>query len=435
MNIYLGIAGIFVLFAMISLGANVMVALGIVGFVGLFGLVGFEAALSVLSTVFFETTHSFHFTVIPLFLLMGFFALRAGLGSDVFEAANSWFGGVRGGLAISTTVAAAGFGAASGSSVGTATVFTKIALPEMLDRGYDKGLASASIAIAGTLAVMIPPSAVMVIYGILTDSSIGKLLMAGILPGIVFGILLCISIYITARRHPEMAPRSENKATWSQRIYSLRLAGPLALIVFSIIVGIYLGVFTPTEAGAMGALFTLILAVIRQRGLVGLHLKKTLLDTVRTSAMIFAVIICALVFSRFLALSGLTSDIANALAVMDVNRWVVLFIVTLIYLVLGTMMDAPALLAISLPVTYPVMHKLGFDPIWFGVYVVLLVEIGAVSPPVGINCFVVQAASEGRVELEDVFKGLIPFLIASAIMLLLLCFFPQLALYIPNSMK
>ena len=435
MNLYLGIAGIFALFGMIAFGANVMVALGIVGFFGLIGLVGFGAGLSVLSTVFFETTHSFHFTVIPLFLLMGFFALRAGLGSDVYEAAHSWLGGVRGGLAISTTVAAAGFGAASGSSVGTATVFTKIALPEMLDRGYDKGLASASIAIAGTLAVMIPPSAVMVIYGILTDSSIGKLLMAGILPGIVFGILLCLAIYITARRRPEMAPRSENKATWGQRIYSLRLAGPLALIVFSIIAGIYLGVFTPTEAGAMGALFTLILAIIRQRGIRGLELRQILLDTVRTSAMIFAVIICALVFSRFLALSGLTFEIGNALSTMDVNPWFVVFIVTMIYLVLGTMMDAPALLAISLPVTYPVMIKLGFDPIWFGVYVVLLVEIAAVTPPVGINCFVVQASSDGRIELEDVFKGLTPFLIAGAIMLLLLCFFPQLALYIPNSMR
>lgn len=435
MNLYLGIFGIFALFGMIAFGANVMVALGIVGFFGLMGLVGFEAALSVLSTVFFETTHSFHFTVIPLFLLMGFFALRAGLGSDVYEAAHSWLGGVRGGLAISTTVAAAGFGAASGSSVGTATVFTKIALPEMLERGYDKGLASASIAIAGTLAVMIPPSAVMVIYGILTDSSIGKLLMAGILPGIVFGILLCLAIYITARRRPDMAPRSENKASWGARIYSLRLAGPLALIVFSIIAGIYLGVFTPTEAGAMGALFTLILAIIRQRGFKGLQLQQILLDTVRTSAMIFAVIICALVFSRFLALSGLTFEIGNSLSTMDVNPWFVVFIVTMIYLVLGTMMDAPALLAISLPVTYPVMTKLGFDPIWFGVYVVLLVEIAAVSPPVGINCFVVQASSDGRVELEDVFKGLVPFLIAGGIMLLLLCFFPQLALYIPDSMR
>jgi len=196
-----------------------------------------------------------------------------------------------------------------------------------------------------------------------------------------------------------------------------------------------MGVFTPTEAGAMGALFTLILAVIRQRGIKGLNLQQILTDTVKTSAMIFAVIICALVFSRFLALSGLTIAIGDGLTTMDVNPWVVVFIVTMIYLVLGTMMDAPALLAISLPITYPVMTKLGFDPIWFGVYVVLLVEIAAVSPPVGINCFVVQASSEGRVELEDVFRGLVPFLIAGILMLLLLCIFPQIALYLPETMR
>jgi len=435
MDIATGVLGIVLLFVLIAFGANVMVALGLVGVVGLTWLVGLQAATSVLSTVFFETTHSFHFSVIPLFLLMGFFALRAGLGADVYEAAHRWLGGIRGGLAISTTVAAAGFGAASGSSVGTATVFTKIALSEMLDRGYDKGLASASIAIAGTLAVMIPPSAVMVIFGILTDTSIGKLLIAGILPGFVFGLLLCIAIYIKVRLHPASAPVAENSSTLSEKIYSLRLAGPLVLVIASVISGLYLGVFTPTEAGAMGALFTLALAIIRQRGLVGLKLRETLLDTVRTTAMIFAVIICALVFSRFLAISGITHEIGELLTTMDVNRWWIVLIVTMIYLVLGTMMDAPALLAISLPVTYPVMIKLGFDPVWFGVYVVLLVEIAAITPPVGINCFVVQAASGGQIELEDVFRGLVPFLIAGVVMLVLLCLIPDLALYLPNSMK
>ena len=435
MDIFIGIGGIVALFSLILLGANVMVALGAVGFVGLSMIVGVNASVAVLSTVFFDTTHSFHFSVIPLFLLMGFFALRAGLGADVFEAANAWFGSIRGGLAISTTVAAAGFGAASGSSVGTATVFTKIALPEMLDRGYDKGLASASIAIAGTLAVMIPPSAVMVIYGILTNSSIGSLLIAGILPGFVFGLLLCLAVYLTVLRRPAMAPRSEKRTTFREKIYSLRLAGPLVLIIGSVIVGLYVGVFTPTEAGGVGAALTLLLAIVRQRSLRKLELRQTLVDTVRTSAMIFAVIICALIFSRFLALSGLTREIGLLLINLDVNVWVVVAIITLIYLVLGTMMDAPALLAISLPITHPVMMQLGFDPIWFGVYVVLLVEIAVVSPPVGLNCFVVQAASAGRVQLEDVFRGLVPFLLAALVMLVVLCVFPQLATLLPNSMR
>ncbi len=430
----LGLIGVVALFAAILAGVNVMVALGAVGAIGLTAVVGFHAATSMLSTVFFETTHSFHFSVIPLFLLMGMFAMRAGLGEDLFDAANKWFGRLPGGLAISTTLGAAAFGAASGSSIGTATVFTKLALPQMLDRGYDKRLASASIAIAGTLAVMIPPSAVMVIFGILTNSSIGKLLIAGVIPGFLFAAVLCTATLITVFRHPEYAPRSKETYTLAEKLYSLRLAGPLVLVIACIILGLYVGVFTPTEAGGAGAGVTLVLALIRQRSFKKLQLMEVLRETVKTSAMIFAIIICALIFSRFLALSGVANTLGDFLTTLNVNRWVIVLLITIIYLIFGMMMDAPALLAITLPITHPVMMKLGFDPVWFGVFVVLLVEIGAVSPPVGVNCFVVQAASGGRVELEHVFMGLIPYVIAGFVMLLLLCLFPQLALYLPQTM-
>jgi C4-dicarboxylate transporter DctM subunit len=430
----IGLLGVVALFAAILAGINVMVALGLVGGLGLAAVVGFSAATSMLSTVFFETTHSFHFSVIPLFLLMGYFAMRAGLGEDLFDASNKWFGTLPGGLALSTTLGAAAFGAASGSSIGTATVFTKLSLPQMLDAGYDKRMASASIAIAGTLAVMIPPSAVMVIFGILTDSSIGDLLIAGVIPGVAFAILLCGATLFTVWRHPEYAPRSAQNFTLAEKLYSLRLAGPLILVICSIILGLYLGVFTPTEAGGMGAAVTMLLAVVRQRGFRGLRLLEILSETVKTSAMIFAIIICALVFSRFLALSGVANTLGDFLTTLNVNRWAIVLIVVVIYLIFGMMMDAPALLAITLPITHPVMMKLGFDPIWFGVFVVLLVEIGAVTPPVGVNCFVVQATSDGRVELEDVFSGLIPYVLAGFVMLLLLCLFPQLALYLPQSM-
>jgi C4-dicarboxylate transporter DctM subunit len=434
-SLEIGTIGVIALFAAILAGVNVMVALGLIGALGLTMVVGFNAATSMLSTVFFETTHSFHFSVIPLFLLMGYFAMRAGFGEDLFEASNKWFGGLPGGLAISTTLGAAAFGAASGSSIGTATVFTKLALPQMLDRGYDKRVASASIAIAGTLAVMIPPSAVMVIFGILTDSSIGALLIAGVIPGVVFALILCGATLLTVLRHPEYAPRSTERFTLGEKLYSLRLAGPLILVIASIIFGLYLGVFTPTEAGGMGAAVTLVLAIVRQRGIRGIKVFEILAETVKTSAMIFAIIICALVFSRFLALSGVANTLGDFLTSLDVNRWVIVLIVVLIYLVFGMMMDAPALLAITLPITHPIMMKLGFDPIWFGVFVVLLVEIGAVTPPVGVNCFVVQATSEGRVELEDVFRGLVPYVLAGFIMLFLLCLFPQMALYLPGTMQ
>jgi C4-dicarboxylate transporter, DctM subunit len=434
-SLEIGLLGVTALFAAILAGVNVMVALGMVGGLGLAAVVGFHAATSMLTTVFFETTHSFHFSVIPLFLLMGYFAMRAGLGEDLFDAANKWFGRLPGGLAISTTLGAAAFGAASGSSIGTATVFTKLALPQMLDRGYDKRMAAASIAIAGTLAVMIPPSAVMVIFGILTDSSIGGLLIAGIIPGFVFAAVLCGATLLTVLRHPDYAPRSTQRYTLAEKLYSLRLAGPLILVIASIIFGLYLGVFTPTEAGAAGAAVTLVMAVVRQRGFKTLKLMEILRETVKTSAMIFAIIICALIFSRFLALSGVANTLGDFLTTLDVNRWIVVLIITVIYLIFGMMMDAPALLAITLPITHPVMMKLGFDPIWFGVFVVLLVEIGAVTPPVGVNCFVVQATSEGRVELEDVFSGLIPYVLAGFVMLFLLCLFPQMALYLPQTMR
>lgn len=434
-SLLIGFLGTLSLFGGILLGVNVMVVLGLVGALGLTALIGVKATTALLSTVFYDTTHSFHFSVIPLFLLMGFFAMRAGLGDDLFEATAKWMGGLRGGLAISTTLGAAAFGAASGSSVGTATVFTKLALPPMLSRGYDKSLASASIAIAGTLAVMIPPSALVVVYGILTDSSIGKLLIAGFIPGIVFALILCATIWITVRLKPELAPVETQKYSLRDKIWSLRMAGPLVLIIAAIVSGLYFGIFTPTEAGGIGAALTLVLAVIRHRGFKGVELRETLMETMRTTAMIFAILMCALIFSKFLALSGVTNTIGALLTGLDVNRWVIVVLVALIYLALGMLMDAPALLAITLPITHPVMMKLGFDPVWFGVFVVLLVEIGAVTPPVGINCFVVQSASGGRVQLEEVFRGLLPFVLAGFVMLLLLCLFPQMALYLPEQMK
>jgi C4-dicarboxylate transporter, DctM subunit len=430
-----GLVGIVALAICILAGMNVMVALGVVGTVGLGIIAGPDGTLGVLRSVFFDTTHSFHFSVIPMFLMMGFFAMRAGLGEDLFEAATRWLGGMRGGLAIATTGGAAAFGAASGSSIGTTTLFTKLALPEMLKRGYDKRLASASIAISGTLAVMIPPSALIVIYGILTESSIGALLIAGALPGLVFAVLLGTATWLWVRSNPALAPLQPNTSTFKEKMWSLRLAGPLLVLIIAIIGGLYAGVFTPTEAGAVGALATFVMAVIRQRGIRRVAVPSTLRETVQTTAMIFGIIVSALVFSKFLALSGLAGTIGDFLATANVNRWVIVLLVTLLYLFLGMMMDAPPLLAISLPITHPVMLKLGFDPVWFGVYVVLLCELGAVTPPVGINCFVVQGASAGLVRLEDVFSGLLPYIAAGLIMLLILCLFPDLALFLPRTMQ
>lgn len=435
MNEVAGFVGMFGLLVLILLGINVMVALGTVGFLGIVYLVGFGPASTVLSNVTFSIVSSFHFSVVPMFLLMGFFAMQAGIGRDLFDAATKWLGRTPGGLALAATASASAFGAASGSSVGTATLFTKLALPEMIQRGYDKGLASGSIAIAGTLAVLIPPSALVVIYGILTNSSIAGLLVAGFLPGLLFAVLLGITIIILSLLNPSLAPKYHQSVSWGDRLRSLRLVGPLFVVMASVIGGLYAGVFTPTEAGGIGALMTLILAVIRKRGIRGVELKKALVETVTLSAMIFAIIICALIFSRFLALSGATAVLGDLISAEGLPVWLVVLMVTLVYLLLGTLMDPPALLAVSLPITHPVMMQLGFDPIWFGIYVVVLAEIGAVTPPVGLNCYVVKGAAGSLVELNDIFRGLWPFILTSFVMLGILLMFPEVVMFLPETMR
>lgn len=433
-NLAIGGLGIFLLLASVVLGAPIMVALTAVGFVGLILLTNVAGAISILGTIYYSVVSGFHFSVIPMFLLMGFFAMRAGIGKDLFDACTKWLGRLPGGLAVASTGAAAAFGAASGSSVGTATLFTKLALPEMIDRGYDRGFAAASIAIAGTLAVLIPPSALMVVYGILTNGAIGKLLIAGIIPGIVFALIMGSAILIVAIADPSRAPADTRRYALRERLWSLRMVGPLIAVIVIMLGGLYGGVFTPTEAGGIGALITLVMAIIRQKGIRGLGLGRILIETVVLSAMIFAIIIGGLLFARFLALSGVSSAVHGLLVGGGFETWTVVAIVTLLYLVLGMLLDAPSLLAISLPITHPVMMSLGFDPLWFGVYVIVLAEIGAITPPVGINCFVVKGAAGNLVTLEQIFKSLRPFLAACAVMLALLLAFPDLALYLPSKM-
>jgi tripartite ATP-independent transporter DctM subunit len=433
-DLTIGFLGVFVLLASILLGAPIMVALTGVGFAGLILLSNFTAAISILGTLYYSIVSGFHFSVIPMFLLMGFFAMRAGIGGDLFDACTKWLGRLPGGLALASTGAAAAFGAASGSSVGTATLFTKLALPEMINRGYDRGFAAASIAIAGTLAVLIPPSALMVVYGILTNSSIGKLLIAGIIPGIIFSFVIIFTIVVVAFIYPKKAPADDRVYTWNERLWSVRMVGPLFLVIGIMLGGLYGGIFTPTEAGGLGALDTFLMAAVRQRGFRGIELGKTLLDTVVLTAMIFAIIIGGLLFARFLALSGVSGAIQAVLVDGGFSVWTVVAMVTVIYLILGMLMDAPSLLAISLPITHPVMMGLGFDPLWFGVYVIVLAEIGAITPPVGINCFVVKGAAGNLVTLEEIFGALTPFIIASFVMLGIMLLFPQIALYLPSLM-
>jgi len=433
-SLFIGFLGVVALLVSIMLGAPIMVALTAVAFAGITLLTNFTATVAIVGTLYYSIVSSFHFSVIPMFLLMGYFCMQAGIGDDLYEACSKWFGRLPGGLAIATTGAAAAFGGPAGSSVGTAMLFTKLALPEMVARGYDRGFAAASIAIAGTLAVMIPPSALMVVYGIITNESVGKLLIAGIIPGIVYAFLLAGAILIVAIIYPSRAPADTRSYSWREKIWSLRMIGPLAFVIIVMMGGLMLGIFTPTEAGAVGALLTMIMAWVRVRSFRKLNLGRTLIETVSLTAMIFAIITGGLLFARFLALSGVSGFLQGILVDGHLGVWMVVALVTGIYLVLGMLMDAPSLLAISLPITHPVMMGLGFDPLWFGIYVIVLCEIGAVTPPVGINCFVVKGAAGDLVELEQIFSSLTPFLIASAVMLLLLFVFPGQATWLPSLM-
>ncbi|OGP73623.1 MAG: hypothetical protein A2Y80_10745 [Deltaproteobacteria bacterium RBG_13_58_19] len=429
-----GLIGIIVLVISILSGIHIFLALGLVGTIGIIVVGGAGAAFSVLRTTFFTFTHSYHFSCIPMFILMGNFALSAGIGQDTFNAAAKWLGRTKGGLAHATVLAAALFGAATGSSVGSAALFSRLALPEMVKHGYDKSLASACVAIAGTLAVMIPPSALMIVYAILTDQSIGELLIAGVFPGLTFAALLIITTYILIIRTPNIAPIMKETFSFEEKMASLKYVGPLIILIGSIIGGLYAGLFTPTEGGALGALFTLIIAVIKQKGFREIKILNALLETTRTSIMVFFIITSAIVFAKFMSLSGVVTLIGDGIIELQLNRYLVWFLIVVLYLFLGMILDAPSMLAVSLPMTLPVMTTLGFDPIWFGVCVILLAEIGLITPPVGVNCFVVAGAAPEIVTLNEVFRGVWPYVIAGIVMVIILTLFPEIALWLPRSM-
>lgn len=431
---FIGFGGIIVLFGSILAGVHIVLALGLVGTVGIFLLASPRAAFSVLSTTYFDFTHSYHFSCIPMFILMGAFAISAGIGKDTFETARRWIGQWRGGLAIGTIASCAVFGAATGTSVGTAALFSKLALPEMLKQGYDKSLASACVAIAGTLAMMIPPSALMVVYAILTDQSIGALLVAGVIPGFLYAFILALTTFILVSKNPHLAPTITQQYSLKEKVASLKFTGPLVLCIVSIIGGLYTGVFTPTEAGAAGAMITFIMALIKKKGIRGIKLKIALQETVKTSTMVFLIITSAIVFSKFMSLSGVVGLLGDSISAWNVNRYIVWGLIVVFYLLLGMILDCPSMLAVSLPITLPIMTNLGFHPVWFGICVVLLAEIALITPPVGVNCFVVAGASDGLVNLNDIYKGVLPYVLSGIVMLVILTLVPELALWLPQTM-
>jgi C4-dicarboxylate transporter DctM subunit len=424
----LGFLGVFVL---AFLRVPLAIAMTIAGIVGLGLMRGWPQAFSGTSQTVFETGFQYLLSVIPLFVLMGNFVARAGMARELFAAANAFVGHRRGGLAMASIIASGGFGAICGSSIATAATMTRVAYPEMRRHRYKDTLATASIAAGGTLGILIPPSTVMVIYGIITETDIGKLFVAGILPGIVAVTCLCLAVVVVTWRDPEAGPPVQ-RLGWGDRLRAVRGIWAVALLFLLVIGGIYGGVFTATEGAGVGATGAFVIALLR-RTLTWRVLAEVLVESARTTAMLFAILIGAMIFTNFINFTTMPTDLRDWITQLSPSPIVVVLMMMLIYIVLGMVMEELAIVLLTIPVFFPVIIGLGYDPIWFGILIVTVVEIGMISPPVGLNLFVVNALLP-KVGLNTIYRGITPFVIADIVRLGILIAFPAIALWLPSLM-
>ena len=426
-----GLAGIGVLFVLMILRTPVAFAMLLVGFFGYWALEGSRGAGAVLLTESFSAVSNYSLIVVPMFVLLGNISSAAGYSRGLYDAAFAWVGRFKGGLASASVIGCAAFAAVSGSSVATAVTLGKVALPEMRRHGYAPSLATGSIAAGGTLGFLIPPSTGFVLYAILTEESIGRLFMAGILPGLMLTGLFIGAIWLTATLNPAAGPKGA-AVPFGERFALLMQAAPLLGVIVASIGGIYLGVFTPVEASGIGAILVLILALAQQR-LSFAAFRGAVLDTLQTSAMLYTIVIGANVLNPFFAVTHIPATLGAGLEHLGLGAYGTLVVILLAYVVLGMFMDGLSMLVISIPIVFPVILAQGFDPIWFGVVAVIVIEMGMITPPVGLNVFVVRGVA-GDVGLPTVFRGVLPFLAAMVIGLGLIIAFPGIALMIPNSM-
>ena len=433
----IGLIGTIVMLALAIVGIPIGFAMGLIGFFGIVAVSQFPAAIGQLESSFYWFTTSYTMTIIPLFILMGTLSSASGVVADLFELASRLLYRIRGGLGHATVLASAVFSACTGSATATAILFGKVALPQMINHGYDKKFAVGCIASAGTMAALIPPSIVMVIYAILTEASIGKLLIAGIIPGIINAVLLLIAVSLLVKIRPSFAPPAVLSRIAPSGITMLvRGAGSAisVLIIISAVLGaIYTGFATPTQAGALGAFATFVIYVIRRRQR-SQGIMPVLLETVKTSATLFVIIMGAILFSRFLTLSGVIGSITNHIVNLAMPPMAILLLIVLLYLMLGQLFSATPMLVMTLPVIFPVLMSLGFNEIWFGVVAVQLVEIASLTPPMALNVYAVASASGGLVNVTEAFKGVMYFLVVDFVLLFLIIFLPQLALWLPGTM-
>lgn len=423
--------GFLAVFAMALLRIPLALSMAIAGVVGLGLMRGWQPAFASTSQVIFETGFAYVLSVIPLFVLMGNLVARAGMARELYTAANSFVGHRKGGLAMASVLASGGFGCICGSSIATAATMTRVAYPEMKRHGYKDTLATGSIAAGGTLGILIPPSTIMVIYGIITETDIGKLFIAGVLPGLVAIACLCLAVVYVTWRDPLAGPPGE-RYTWRQRMQAMRNIWGVALLFALVIGGIYGGVFTATEGAGVGASGAFVIALLRG-ALTPRVLLDILVESTRTTAMLFTILIGAMVFTSFINFTSMPADLRDFLLQFSPHPIMVVVVMMAIYVALGLVMEELSMVLLTIPVFFPVITGLGFDPVWFGVLIVTIVEIGMISPPVGMNLFVMNSLLPA-VKLKHIFQGVWPFVMADLVRLGILIAFPAISLWLPSLM-
>jgi len=427
----IAVGGFVVLFVLMLLRVPVGMAMGLVGVSGYALIAGGGPALKLIGQTSMRTVTDYTFGVIPMFMLMGAFVSVSGVSRELFRAANALIGHLRGGLGMATVLACGGFAAICGSSVATAATFSTVAYPEMRRYGYPQSFSAGVIAAGGTLGAMLPPSTVLAVYAVITQQDIGKLFMAGVLPGLLAMGMYVLTIVAIVALAPRLLPAGEKKP-WSERLAAMKDVWPSLVLFIFVIGGLYGGVFTPTEAGGVGAGGAFLLGVIRRK-LDRAGIRQALLQATRTAAAVFTVLIGALLFGYFLTITQTPQKLTEFLTGLGIGRYGVLALIMVMYLLLGCLMDAMAMIILTVPIIFPVIMQLGFDPIWFGVIIVMTVELGLIHPPVGMNVFVIKSVVQ-EVSFTTIFKGVIPFVLTDILRLLILIAFPAIALWLPGRM-
>jgi C4-dicarboxylate transporter DctM subunit len=421
------------LFLVLSMGLEVSLALGFVGLVGLILLKGWSAGISIIGSICWSNGSSFSLVALPLFIFMSAILLHSGIGSSLYTAVTRWVSFLPGGLAVASIFACAIFAAVSGSSVATAATIGLIAIPEMEKRGYQRELIYGSLAAGGTLGILIPPSIPMILYGVMTETSVGQLYIAGVIPGIILSIIFASYIIIRCMLRPELAPtKGAEEITWRDRAQSLFEAAPVVLLIFVVLGGMYLGVVTPTEAAALGASVSMILARIYRR-LTWKIIADSFKDTIAPTSMVCLIIVLASIFSHVIALIGAPKAIFRIITALGLPPWAVFGLIFLLLILIAYALEELSVMIIMLPFLFPLVTGLGFDPIWFGVIMIIWLEMGFITPPVGLNLFVIQGIAKGST-MKQVAWGSTPYVIMMILFVILLSFFPDIALWLPRQM-